>query len=797
MTKVALVPALTLALIAPIDAALLERLPFTVADSVSMTRLSDPNPAYAALEAPNFKFSPDGRHFLVVTRRGNVDTGYNEFVLTLFSVEDVIHFLNHADRDALPQRDVLIAFETSARDGGIVGAKWLADNETIAFIGRGRDGVGQVYVANRITRAIRKLTNHPEDVAAFDLASTRGPLIYSAWAKPDWSDRNARGYAVTSENMKYLVIRDPAEAILDVRHFVLDLDMGSKREVAMPPNVVPRDLWLSPTGRWAVALSQVQGAPAAWWTGYQSLRSLNAMSTASELGADDVSEDVFGMRSVWLVQFMLIDMHAAAAKPFFDAPSGSGIAGLVAKALWPKDESRVLLVNTFLPLTGVDGRELQRRRQAPAIVEVEISTGKASRIVDLPTADGTQRRRLTSAGWAAEDQLVLEQLSLSDGTTTNRYLRRRRDRWEAGSAPPPDAGPKLVVRQGLNAPPEIEATDPGSGKRRLITDLNPQLRDLTLGDVRVFEWITRDQRKWTGGLALPPGFDERVRYPLVIQTYGFNPDEFLIDGPDGKAAAFAARALANKGMVVLQMPEDTAGYLGPAENENQLALIQQAIDALDSRGFIDPRRVGLIGFSRTGMHVHHAITFSTMKYPFAAATICDSISAGYLSYITAYGEEYPGMLWSERLMGAPFWEAGREQWLKRSPAFNLHLVRTPLRIEQLGTYVPAYWDTFAILKLHNRPVELVHIPYASHALIEPLARLTSQQGNVDWFDFWLNGREDPDPAKAEQYARWRKLRQQQVQLTLDQPQSNRYRPRLTPMTAVMPQRCGVPCLSMF
>jgi len=29
---------------------------------------------------------------------------------------------------------------------------------------------------------------------------------------------------------------------------------------------------------------------------------------------------------------------------------------------------------------------------------------------------------------------------------------------------------------------------------------------------------------------------------------------------------------------------------------------------------------------------------------------------------------------------------------------------------------------------------------------------------VDWFCFWLKGEEDPDPAKAEQYKRWRELR---------------------------------------
>jgi hypothetical protein len=46
-----------------------------------------------------------------------------------------------------------------------------------------------------------------------------------------------------------------------------------------------------------------------------------------------------------------------------------------------------------------------------------------------------------------------------------------------------------------------------------------------------------------------------------------------------------------------------------------------------------------------------------------------------------------------------------------------------------------------------------------HLLEKPLNRMVSQDGNVDWFDFWLNGREDQDTAKAEQYERWRKLRE--------------------------------------
>jgi hypothetical protein len=37
--------------------------------------------------------------------------------------------------------------------------------------------------------------------------------------------------------------------------------------------------------------------------------------------------------------------------------------------------------------------------------------------------------------------------------------------------------------------------------------------------------------------------------------------------------------------------------------------------------------------------------------------------------------------------------------------------------------------------------------------------LESQQGDVDWMRFWLQGYEAPDPAKKDQYKRWEHLRE--------------------------------------
>jgi hypothetical protein len=61
----------------------------------------------------------------------------------------------------------------------------------------------------------------------------------------------------------------------------------------------------------------------------------------------------------------------------------------------------------------------------------------------------------------------------------------------------------------------------------------------------------------------------------------------------------------------------------------------------------------------------------------------------------------------------------------------------------------------------GKAVDLIYYPFGDHLLQKPLERMGSQQGNVDWFRFWLKAEEDSDPVKAAQYSRWRELRKLQ------------------------------------
>jgi hypothetical protein len=181
-----------------------------------------------------------------------------------------------------------------------------------------------------------------------------------------------------------------------------------------------------------------------------------------------------------------------------------------------------------------------------------------------------------------------------------------------------------------------------------------------------------------------------------------------------------------------------------------MAAYEGAIDYLDGRGLIDRNRVGIIGFSRTAFHVAFTLTHS--KYHFAAATLADGFDGGYVNYMLWGGADYTGV------NGGPPLGASLDTWIKNSPGFNLDKVKTPVRLEyyEIGGFLGG-WQLYSGLSLLGKAVDFIWLPFGTHLLVKPWERLTSQQGNVDWFAFWLKGTVDLNPTKREQYRRWREL----------------------------------------
>lgn len=751
--------------------------PFTVSDSITMVRLADPDVALADYGAVKFALSRNHERVAIVTRRGNLETGRNEFVLSVLSIADIRRVVN-SRAAPLPSLAPLAVFETSSIWPAIDKVQWMPSSDAVAFIGRGEDGIGQVFVCELASRRVTQLTHQTKNILRFALSGDRRMLVYSAYEYPDWSERNAHGYAVRSDWVASLALIDPTGVMGEVRNFALNLETRKTIEVEMEPSRYATDIALSPSSRTAIVATFLQGIPSDWST-YDFVReylgpeaSALDNNESGRLNSGSPDNDAFGSRSDWLTQAMLIDTATGRVRRLYNAPLTPG--AVLVSSRWSVDSERVVIGPTYLPIDmTVERRERDRRATTEAIAEVDVRTGLVQRVMDVPVG-----QRLADLDWLSDGTVVARFASRADPHPLPPvYLRKRNGEWakQAKGNGGLSDDIRLTIAQSMNEPYELAAEDLRTGKKRVFTDLNPQLRDLTLGQVEVFRWTDRLGRDHQGGLVFPPNYDHARQYPVVLQGGGFKPDSFLIDGPPGfLQGATAARAIANADILVLQLPRheaarsnatsakggECAKWEDCGESPLWMAMTEGAIDALSSRGLIDRNLVGLIGFSRVGMFVHHTLTFS--RYRFAAATICDSIAATPFAYAMVYGFSPPGMLEFEdnSTMGAPFWADGIALWQARSPAFHLDQLTMPLRLELFGQGISAHWDTFAILKRMKRPVELIHLPLEVHNAQTPFGRYTSKQGNVDWFRFWLKGEEDIASEKAAQYERWRKLKSQ-------------------------------------
>jgi dipeptidyl aminopeptidase/acylaminoacyl peptidase len=200
------------------------------------------------------------------------------------------------------------------------------------------------------------------------------------------------------------------------------------------------------------------------------------------------------------------------------------------------------------------------------------------------------------------------------------------------------------------------------------------------------------------------------------------------------------------------------GRRGGEGREFQIAY-ESLIARLEGEGLIDRVKVGISGFSREGYHVEYALTHSS--FPFAAAIAADNFDGSY----------FQAALWGwdsayAVVNGTPPHGDGLVEWLKSAPGFNAERILPPLMIEVQSQGIVgllSHWEIFSQLRALKKPVEMWVAPdleRGEHVTQNPRQILAIQNRVIDWFDFWLNGHENLSPAKAEQYAAWRRLREQ-------------------------------------
>jgi len=237
----------------------------------------------------------------------------------------------------------------------------------------------------------------------------------------------------------------------------------------------------------------------------------------------------------------VIDTSTGQARTLLDSP-----IRWLSSVAWSPDSKSVVLAGVYLPLDNTNGEERKKRRFSRFVVEVQIPSIEVSKIEDEDEAsghfnqldDGNVTRTTEWDPTTGNLTHVLHDWERS--TDLELVFHKGGGHWsEVKKAAPDKLRPEVVLEQDMNHPPRLFAIDRATRQKVLLLDLNPQFSGLKFARVEAIQWKASDGHIVNGGLYYPVDYVKGTRYPLVIQTHGWEPTKFWIDGPF--TTAFAAQ----------------------------------------------------------------------------------------------------------------------------------------------------------------------------------------------------------------------------------------------------------------
>lgn len=288
-------------------------------------------------------------------------------------------------------------------------------------------------------------------------------------------------------------------------------------------------------------------------------------------------------------------------------------------------------------------------------------------------------------------------------------------------------------------PGEVYTMNLRRGYQRL-TDHNPWLADREFGEQSSITWAGADDLEIEGILIKPVGYQEGVRYPLVVLPHG-GPEGISLNGWNTRAL-YPVQVLANEGYVVFEPNYRGSGGRGTAfasANHRDLGGkefddVLLGIDHLDETGLIDSERVGISGTSYGG---YFSAWAATRYSDYFAAGITFAGLSNWISFMgtTDIPHEMSVVHWDL------YWFDNPGQNWERSPVAWLNQATTPLLVahgladDRVHTEQSIQLHQF--LDMLDIPTGLILYPREPHGLTERAHQLDFMNRVVDWFELYL------------------------------------------------------------
>ncbi|MGW8265301.1 MAG: S9 family peptidase [Longimicrobiales bacterium] len=593
-------------------------------------------------------------------------------------------------------------FPVTMSSESISGPKWSPDGKYLSFLTtRGEGAKPQVWVLDRRGGEARQLTEIEEGAGSYEWSPDASRLVLAI------RDRDSTGASGGSGSGSRSRPRDPwvidrLQFKRDGRGYLAD----SLRTHLYVYDIESKKLTQITSGRWD------EGNPV--WS--PDGTKIAFVSNRTE------DPDANSNSDIWVVAAGNTDQGATLVR-ITDYEGGDGSPAWSPDGQWiayttgTNDPRVSAMSNNKLALMASDGSGERR------ILADDLDRGVGSPTF---TADGSAL--LFSIGDSGEGHVG--RLDLSTEEITRPVSGEISTR---GFTASPD-GKIALGLSTYHLPGEVFVQD--GGELRQLSHVNDSIMGALLkAEVENVHFNSPDGTEIEGWVFFPPGFQEGTRYPTILRIHG---------GPHGSYGVgwnFEAQLLAANGyLVLITNPRGSSGY----GNEFSMALWQRwgipdfqdvmaGVDHVIERGWADPDRLGVGGWSYGGILTNYVITKSTR---FKGAI--SGASMGLL--VSNFGVDHY-QLGNEREWGTP-WE-NRQMWEDLSPWNDVAKVTTPTLFMggESDWNVPILNSEQFYLALKRRGIDtrLVVYPGQPHGLRVPSYNVHRYTEYLAWYDRYVKG----------------------------------------------------------
>ncbi len=307
----------------------------------------------------------------------------------------------------------------------------------------------------------------------------------------------------------------------------------------------------------------------------------------------------------------------------------------------------------------------------------------------------------------------------------------------------------LIAHESKDEPPNEFTVDLSSGRRTRLTDYRDPAPRLSAARKELITYRRADGVPLSGTLYLPADYKEGTRLPLIVWAY---PLEYSDAGTAGQVRTspymFPRVVGPSQLFFVLQgyalLDNATMPVVGDPETMNDTyieqigAAARAAIETLDKKGVIDPRRVGVGGHSYGAFMTANLLAHTDL---FAAGI---ARSGAYNRSLTPFGFQ------TER---RSYWEA-TDLYTKMSPFSHAHKINEPILLihgeadNNTGTFPIQSERLFQAIKGNGGTARLVMLPHESHAYRARESVLHVAAEMLEWADRYVKDRPESSGTPA-------------------------------------------------